>query len=114
MNYEAAKNIIETRVEASRNDIGTFDLYSMIFADDLHAVMNMIAELELGSEEERLSWEYAYLLGQAIGNIDTAESILHYFGKTMGENEAPLRDAFSAIEAKVISLHPVFEATEES
>ena len=52
MNYEAAKNIIETRVEASRNDIGTFDLYSMIFADDLHAVMNMIAELELGSEEE--------------------------------------------------------------
>ena len=32
----------------------------------------------------------------------------------MGENEAQLRDAFSAIEAKVISLHPVFEATEES
>lgn len=112
MNYEAAKTIIETRVEASRNDVGIFDLYSMILADDLHAVINMIAELEMGSEEERLSWEYAYLLGQAIGNIDTAESILHYFGKTMGENEDQLRDAFAAIEAKVISLHPIFEDSE--
>lgn len=106
MNYEEAKSIIQIRVEKSRDNVGLFDLYSMIFADDLHAVINMIDELEQGTSEERLTWEYAYLLGQAIGNLDTAESILHYFKMTMGENAEVLTNAFTAIDAKLISLHP--------
>lgn len=110
MNYEVAKEIIQTRVEQSRENIGVFDLYSMIFADDLHAVINMIDELEQGTPEERLSWEYAYLLGQAIGNLDTAESILHYFRMTMGEHADILENAFAAIDAKLISLHPEMNA----
>lgn len=107
MNYEAAKALIIDRVEKSNKEIGIFDLYSMIFAEDLHAIINMIDELEMATEEEQLLWEYAYLLGQAMGNLDTAESILYYFGKTMGEHESPLRDAFTAIEAHLITLHPV-------
>ena len=110
MDYEAAKLVIQTRVEKSRENIGIFDLYSMILADDLQAVINMIDELEEGSSEERLSWEYAYLLGQAIGNLDAAESILHYFGKTMGENAEELSEAFSAIDQKLIVLHPEINA----
>lgn len=107
MTYEVAKALIIDRVEKSRVDVGIFDLYSMIFADDLHVIINMIDELEMASEEEKLHWEYAYLLGQAMGNLDTSESILHYFSKTMGEHEIALRDAFTAIETKLISLHPV-------
>lgn len=110
MNYDEAKSMIQIRVEQSRENVGIFDLYSMIFADDLHAVINMIDELEEGTSEERLTWEYAYLLGQAIGNIDTAESILHYFRITMGENADVLENAFTAIEAKLISLHPEMNA----
>lgn len=110
MNYEEAKNIIQTRVAKSQENIGIFDLYSMIFADDLQVVINMIEELEQGTTDERLTWEYAYLLGQAIGNLDTAESILHYFGKTMGENAQELSDAFAAIDGKLISLHPEIDA----
>lgn len=106
MDYEVAKALIIDRVEKSRNDVGIFDLYSMIFADDLHVIINMIDELEMADEEEKLHWEYAYLLGQAMGNLDTTESILHYFSKTMGEHESALRDAFTAIETKLVSLHP--------
>ncbi|UNM97207.1 hypothetical protein MMG00_04980 [Ignatzschineria rhizosphaerae] len=110
MDYKAAKLLIQSRVEKSRENVGVFDLYSMILADDLQAVINMIDELEQGSSEERLSWEYAYLLGQAIGNLDTAESILHYFGKTMGDNAEALSAAFSAIDHKLITLHPELNA----
>ena len=107
MNYDEAKAMIVERVEKSRNDVGIFDLYSMIFADDLHVIINIIDELEMADDSEKLHWEYGYLLGQAMGNLDTTESILHYFGKTMGEHETTLRDAYIAIEAKLVSLHPV-------
>lgn len=110
MNYEVAKSLIQKRVEQSQDNMGIFDLYSMIFADDLHVVINMIDELVQGTPDERLTWEYAYLLGQAMGNLDTAESILHYFGKTMGDNAGELAEAFTAIEEKLISLHPKIEA----
>ncbi|HIW07541.1 MAG TPA: hypothetical protein H9889_09500 [Candidatus Ignatzschineria merdigallinarum] len=110
MDYQTAKAVIQKRVAQSRENIGIFDLYSMILADDLQAVINMIDELEQGTSNERLTWEYAYLLGQAIGNLDTAESILHYFGKTMGENAETLAEAFTAIDNKLVNLHPEINA----
>lgn len=106
MNYETAKSLIQERVAKSTDNIGIYDLYSMIFCDDLNAVLNMIDQLEMATSEERTSWEYGYLLGQAIGNLDTSESILIYFGKTMGENGKALLSAFEAINARLVALHP--------
>lgn len=106
MNYETAKTLIQERVAKSTDNIGIYDLYSMILSDDLHVVLNMIAQLEMATSEERETWDYAYLLGQAIGNLDTAESILIYFGKTMGEGGKELLSAFEAINARLVALHP--------
>ena len=113
MDYETAKQMIAERVAQSKTDIGIFDLYSMIFTEDLQAVINMIDQIEEADEHEQKHWEYAYLLGQAIGNLDTAESILHYFGKTMGDNEALLRSAFEAIDMKLVDLHPVMDVLQQ-
>lgn len=110
IDYQEAKAVISERVEKSQGNIGIFDLYSMIFAEDLQAVINMIDELEIATEEEKLTWNYAYLLGQALGNLDTAESILHYFKTTMGENAEILTAAFFALESKLVSLHPQMDA----
>lgn len=102
MNYQDVRVMIAERVAQSHVNIASVDLYSMMFADDLQVIINMIEELDEATVEEQLSWEYAYLLGQAIGNLDTAESILHYFSTPMGNNAEPLADAFKIIEQKLM------------
>ena len=104
--YQEAKSIIGERVAQTQNNIGAFDLYSMIFAEDLQVVINMIDELELATEDEKLTWNYGYLLGQALGSLDSSESILHYFKTTMGQDAEILSAVFLALEARLISLHP--------
>lgn len=72
----------------------------------MQAVINMITTLEGYEREEAHSWEYGYLLGQAIGTLDTSDAWLIYFGQVMGASGIDLQNIYEILNQKLITLHP--------
>ncbi len=104
MNYNEAKLFIAEICRKDKENIGQLDLYSHILCEELQAVINMITTLE--QYEEVYSWEYSYLLGQAIGNLDASEAWLLYFGKVMGAIGIQLQTVYEILNQRLIALHP--------
>lgn len=106
MNYEDAKLFIAQICAKGQEDIGQLDLYSYILSSELQAVINMISTLESYGTDDHYTWEYSYLLGQAIGSFDTSETWLIYFGQVMGQIGVQLQKVYEILNERLMLLHP--------
>ncbi len=106
MNYDEAKLFVAEICAKGKENIGQLDLYSHILCDELQAVINMITTLEQYEKDDIYTWEYSYLLGQAIGSLDTSEAWLIYFGQVMGQSGIDLQNIHEILNQRLITLHP--------
>ena len=106
VDYNEARLFVADICAKGKENIGLLDLYSYILADELQAVINMITTLEQYEKDHIDTWEYSYLLGQAIGSLDASEAWLIYFGQVMGTIGIDLQNIYEILNQKLITLHP--------